>query len=126
MLTKIQTEVVRQPDRRLRRAWYHSVSSDVVLIHDAESGTMLSFEIEWEGRGGRRAYVVWGRAVGLRTGRIDTGDCGGALHYKASPVVIWDFRLRPDLVLEARRLVERSGIEEGLRESVLRRLDGSP
>jgi hypothetical protein len=126
VLTKIQTEVVRQPEARVRRAWYHSVSSDVVLLHDAETGTLLSFEIEWEGRGCRRAYLVWGRAVGLRTGRIDMGEGSVGFSYKASPVVIWDFRLRPEYVVDARRLVERSGIEEGLRESVLRRLDGHP
>jgi hypothetical protein len=123
VLTKIQTEVVRQPDARLRRAWYHNASSDVVLLHDAQTGALVSFEIEWEGGGGRRSYVVWGRAVGIRTGRIDLGeDEAGGLRYKASPVVLWDSRPRPDRVREASRLVDRSGIEEALRDSVLRRL----
>ena len=122
MLTKIQTEIVRQPEARVRRAWYHNASSDVVLFHDDQTGTMLSFEIEWEGRGCRRSYVVWGRAVGVRTGRIDMGEGDVGFQYKASPIVLWDFRIRPELVAEARGLLERSGIEEGLRDSVLSRL----
>lgn len=124
MLTKIESRVVRQPDSRVRRAWYQSASADVVLHHDAGTGEFLSFEIDWEGRRGvRRSYVTWTRAVGIRTGIIDTGEESGALRYKASPVVLWDFKPRPDHVQEARRLIERSCIEEGLRESVLKRLE---
>ncbi len=122
MLTKIESRVVRQPDSRVRRAWYQSASADVVLLHDAENGAFLSFEIEWEGQLGlRRSYVTWARGIGLRTGAIDTGE-GDALHYKQAPLVVWDFKARPDPVAEARRLIERSSIEEGLRDSVLRRL----
>ena len=123
MLTKIESRVVRQPDSRVRRAWYQSAGADAVLLHDALTGDFLSFEIDFESRlGVRRAYVTWTRAVGLRTGFIDTGEEGGALHYKAAPVVVWHFQPRRDHVEEARRLVERSCIEEGLRESILKRL----
>ena len=123
MLTKIESRVVRQPDSRVRRAWYQSAVAEVVLHHDADSGAFLSFEIDFEGsRGVRRAYVMWARGVGVRTGRVDTGDDGGPLKYKASPVIVWDFQNRPALVAEARRLVERSSIEEGLRDSILLRL----
>jgi hypothetical protein len=123
MLTKIESRVVRQPDSRVRRAWYQSSSSDVVLLHDAETGEFLSFEIDWEGRRGiRRSYVTWARGIGLRTGYVDTGEEGGALRYKSAPVVLWDFKVRPGHVDDARRLVERSCIEEGLRESILKRL----
>jgi hypothetical protein len=122
MLTKIESRVVRQPDTRVRRAWYQSAEADVVLLHDADTGSFLSFELEWEGRRGgvRRAHLTWTRAIGLRTGVIDTGERG--LMYKASPVVVWDFKVRPDWVQDARRLVEASCIEEGLRESILKRL----
>ena len=64
MLTRIRTEVTAQGDSRVRRAWYHNPRSDVVLIHDARTGAFLSFEIEWDGRGGRRAYVTWARGPG--------------------------------------------------------------
>lgn len=123
MLTKIESRVVRQPDSRVRRAWYQSASADVVLHHDAMTGEFLSFEIDWEGRRSvRRAYVTWARGIGLRTGTVDTGEEGGALRYKAAPVVLWDWKVRPTHVQEARRLIEQSSIEEGLRESILRRL----
>lgn len=123
MLTKIESRVVRQPDSRVRRAWYQSASADVVLLHDAETGAFLAFELEWENRRGiRRAHLTWNRGIGLRTGRIDTGEDGPALHYKAAPVVVWDFRVRQDYVDDARRLIQASCIEEGLRESILRRL----
>lgn len=122
MLTKIESRVVRQPDSRVRRAWYQSASADVVLQHDAETGEFLGFELDWEGRRGtRRCYVTWAREIGVRTGVVDTGE-GDGLSYKAAPMVLWDFNPRPDLVQEARRLVDRSCIEEGLRESILKRL----
>ena len=121
MLTKIRTEVTAQGDARLRRAWYHAVRSDVVLVHDARTGAFVSFEIEWEGRGGRRAYVAWARGAGLRTGRVDTGELDGLSH-KAAPVVLWDFQPRADLIHSARRLVLDAGIEEGLRDALLARL----
>jgi hypothetical protein len=123
VLTKIESRVVRQPDSRVRRSWYQSASADAVLQHDAQTGEFLGFELDWEGRRGtRRGYVTWTRGIGIRTGLVDTGEDGGALHYKAAPVVLWDFKPRPTLVEEARRLVERSCIEEGLRESILKRL----
>jgi hypothetical protein len=123
MLTKIESRVVRQPDSRVRRAWYQSATAEVVLHHDADTGAFLFFEIDFEGCPGvRRAYVSWARGVGLRTGAVDVGDEGGPLKYKASPVVIWDFRNRPRLVDEARRLIQQSSIEEGLRDSILLRL----
>jgi hypothetical protein len=123
VLTKIETRVVRQPDSRVRRAWYQSASADVVLLHDADTGEFLSFELEWEGRHGvRRAYLTWTRGIGLRTGRIDTGEDGDSFQYKAAPLVAWDHKVDAPLISEARRLVERSCIEEGLRESVLKRL----
>jgi len=123
VLTKIETRVVRQPDTRVRRAWYQSASTDVILQHDAETGEFLGFEIDWEGRRStRRCYVTWARSAGIRTGLVDTGEDGGALHYKAAPVVLWDSKPRPDLIQETRRLIEHSCIEEGLRESILKRL----
>lgn len=122
MLTKIESRVVRQPDCRIRRAWYQSASADVVLHHDAETGAFLWFEIDAEGRGGRRWTVTWARAIGLRTGAVDTGETE-PLRYKASPVVIWDFRPRGDRIEAARRLIVDSSIEEGLRDSILVRLD---
>lgn len=123
MLTKIESRVVRQPDTRVRRAWYQSAGADAVLLHDAQTGDFLSFEIDFESRlGVRRAYVTWSRAIGLRTGTIDTGEEGGTLHYKAAPVVVWHAKPHKEHVAEARRLVERSCIEEGLRESILKRL----
>ena len=121
MLTKIESRVVRQPESRIRRAWYQSVSADVVLCHDAENGALLSFEIDGEGRGCRRWTVAWTRGVGIRTGSIDTGETE-PLRYKAAPIVLWDFKSRADRVEAACRLIESSCIEEGLRESVLRRL----
>jgi hypothetical protein len=122
VLTKIESRVVRQPDSRVRRAWYQSAEADVVLLHDAETGALLSFELEWEGRRGgvRRAHLTWARGVGIRTGVIDTGERG--LMYKASPIVVWDFRVRPQWVQDACRLIEASCIEEGLRDSLLKRL----
>lgn len=123
MLTKIESRVVRQPDSRVRRAWYQSASADVLLLHDADTGEFLSFEIDWEGRRGvRRSYVTWARGIGIRTGYVDTGEEGEALSYKAAPVVLWDLKPNPHHVHEARRLIDRSCIEEGLRESVLKRL----
>jgi len=123
VLTKIESRVVRQPDTRVRRAWYQSATADVILLHDAETGEFLSFEIDWEGRSSvQRSYVTWARGIGVRSGQVDTGEGEGALQYKAAPVVAWDFKLNPSLVTEARRLIERSCIEEGLRESVLKRL----
>lgn len=124
MLTKINTEVVRQPDRRIRRAWYQGPAAEILLEHDADSGAFLAFEIEWETGGDRRAYVSWGRAVGIRTGAVDTGDPGDALKYKAAPVLPRDWAPRPELVASAARLAARSGIEEGLRNAVLARLKG--
>lgn len=120
-LTKIRTEVTAQGDARQRRAWYHGPRADVVLVHDARTGAFLSFEIEWEARGARRAYVAWGRGVGVRTGLVDTGESDGLSH-KAAPVIIWDFTTRGDLVDTARRLVLGAGIEEGLRDALLARL----
>jgi len=123
MLTKIESRVVRQPDSRVRRAWYQSAEADVVLLHDAGTGAFLSVELEWESRRGtRRAHLTWTRGVGLRSGVIDTGESGPALRYKESPVVVWDFKVRPEFVDDARRLVENSCIEEGLRDAILRRL----
>ena len=121
MLTKIESSVVRQTDSRVRRAWYQSASADVLLHHDAETGAFLSFEIDADGRGGRRWTVTWARAIGLRTGTVDTGETE-PLRYKAAAVVIWDFRPRADRIEAARRLVETSSIEEGLRDSILKRL----
>jgi hypothetical protein len=121
VLTKIRTEVTAQGDARQRRAWYHNPRADVLLVHDAQTGAFLSAEIEWEGRGGRRAYVTWARAVGVRTGAVDTGEADGLSH-KAAPVVVWDFQPRADLLLSARRLVLDAGIEEGLRDALLARL----
>jgi hypothetical protein len=123
MLTRIRTDVTAQDNQRQRRAWYHGARCDVVLVHDARSGAFLSAEIEWDGRGGRRSYVHWARAVGLRTGVIDLGE-SDALSYKAAPVVLWDFQTRPELVESARRLVAGAGIEEGLRDALLARLSG--
>ena len=123
MLTKIESRVVRQPDSKVRRAWYQSASAEVILHHDADTGTFLSFEIDFEGCAGvRRAYVAWARAIGVRTGSVNVGDEGGPLKYKASPVIVWDFKNRPRLIDEARRLIETSSIEEGLRDSILLRL----
>jgi hypothetical protein len=122
VLNKIESRVVRQPDSRVRRAWYQSASADVLLHHDAETGAFLSLEMDWEGRRGtRRCYVTWAREIGVRTGVVDTGE-GDGLSYKAAPLVLWDHKPQPDLVQEARRLVDRSCIEEGLRESILKRL----
>ena len=123
MLCKIASEVVRQPDARVRRAWYQSSTADVTLEHDAENGAFRAFEIEWDGPGARRDCVLWGRAVGVRTGSIDTGESGDALQYKAAPLLSWHFHPRPDLVRRAIRVVQASCIEEGLREAVLRRLN---
>ncbi|HLF93694.1 MAG TPA: hypothetical protein VJB14_09530 [Planctomycetota bacterium] len=123
MLTRIESRVVRQPDSRIRRAWYQSASADVVLHHDAETGAFLWFEIEADGRGGRRWTVTWARAIGLRTGTVDTGETE-PLRYKAAAVVIWDFKPRGDRIEAARRLVAGSPIEEGLRDSILKRLEG--
>jgi hypothetical protein len=125
VLTKIDSKVVRQFDRRFRRAWYQSASSDVVLEHDLETGALLAFEIEGEGWGRNRWFVSWGRAIGLRTGEVDLGE-GDGLRYKAAPIVLWDFSVRPERIAQARRLVERSSIEEGFRESVLARLVFGP
>jgi hypothetical protein len=123
MLTKIESRVVRQPDCRVRRAWYQSATAEVVLHHDAATGDFLSFEIDFEGVPGVwRAYVCWARGVGVRSGSVDVGDEGGPLKYKASPVIVWDFHTRPSLIEAARRLVGSSSIEEGLRDSILRRL----
>ena len=123
VLTKIESRVVRQPDSRVRRAWYQSAEADVVLLHDAETGALLSFELEWESRSAvRRAHLTWTRGIGIRTGRIDAGEEGPALRYKPSPVVVWDFRVRPEFVDAACRLIEASCIEEGLRDSLLKRL----
>jgi hypothetical protein len=123
MLTKIDTKVVRQPDSRVRRTWYQSASSDAILVHDADTGEFLSFELEWEGRRGvQRSYLTWTRGFALRSGRVDTGEGAGALHYKAAPMIVWDRQVDPDHVAEARRLIEHSCIEEGLRESLLKRL----
>lgn len=123
MLTKIESRVVRQPDSRVRRAWYQSATAEVVLHHDADNGTFLSFEIDFEGCAGvRRAYVLWSRGIGVRTGAVNVGDEDGPLKYKSSPVIVWDFRTRPNVVVQARRIVEHSSIEEGLRESILQRL----
>ncbi|HEV3028616.1 MAG TPA: hypothetical protein VG457_13645 [Planctomycetota bacterium] len=123
MLTKIESRVVRQPDSKMRRAWYQSAAAEVILYHDADTGAFLSFEIDFEGCAGvRRAYVSWARGIGVRTGSVNVGDEGGPCKYKASPVVIWDFKNRPRLIDDARRLVEASSIEEGLRDSILRRL----
>jgi hypothetical protein len=123
MLTKIESRVVRQSDSRVRRAWYQSASAEVLLYHDAHTGSFLSFEIDFEGCAGvRRAYVSWARGIGVRTGSVNIGDEGGPLKYKASPVVVWDFKNRSRLIDAARRLVETSSIEEGLRDSILRRL----
>jgi hypothetical protein len=121
VLTRIRTDATAQGDARLRRAWYHNPRADVLLVHDAHTGAFLSFEIEWEGRGGRRAYVTWVRAAGIRTGLVDTGETDGLSH-KAAPVVVWDFQPRADLVRAARRLVLDAGIEEGLRDALLARL----
>ena len=121
MLTRMRTDVTAQGDARVRRAWYHGLRSDVVLNHDAHSGSFLSFEVEWDARGARRAYVTWVRGAGVRTGVVDTGE-SDALRHKAAPVVVWDFQPRADLVLTARRLVLDAGIEEGLRDSLLARL----
>lgn len=121
MLTKIATEVTAQGDTRVRRAWYHGTQADVMLFHDARTGSFLSFEVEWEARGGRRAYVAWARGAGLRTGVVDTGETDGLSH-KASPLVLWDFKTRADLVETARVLVLDAGIEEGLRDALLARL----
>jgi len=123
MLTKIESRVVRQPDGRIRRAWYQSASAEVLLHHDADTGALVSFEIDFDGCSGvRRAYVSWARGIGVRTGAVNIGDEGGPLKYKASPIIVWDFQNRPRLIESARRLVESSSIEEGLRESILRRL----
>lgn len=123
MPTKIESRVVRQPDSKVRRSWYQSAEADAVLVHDALTGDFLSFELDFESRlGVRRAYVTWARAIGIRTGFIDTGEEGGCLHYKEAPVVCWHFKPRQDHLEEARRLVERSCIEEGLRELILKRL----
>jgi hypothetical protein len=123
MLTKIDTKVVRQTDSRVRRTWYQSASSDAILVHDAETGEFLSFELEWEGRRGvQRSYLTWTRGAGLRTGRVDTGEGSDALHYKEAPMLVWDRQVDPNHVAEARRLIEGSCIEEGLRESILKRL----
>ena len=123
MLTKIDTKVVRQSDSRVRRTWYQSASSDAIRVHDAETGEFLSFELEWEGRRGvQRSYLTWNRGVGLRSGRVDTGEGGEALHYKEAPMILWDRQVDPDHVAAARRLIEHSCIEEGLRESILKRL----
>ena len=78
MLTQIETRVVRQPDARIRRDWYQSASPDVVLQHDHQTGDLPGFEIEWEGRGLRRAYVTWTRGVGVRTGAVDIGEGAAA------------------------------------------------
>jgi hypothetical protein len=121
MLTRIRTDVTAQGDTRVRRGWYHGLHADVVLHHDARSGAFLSFEIEWDARGGRRAYIAWARGAGLRTGVVDTGETD-ALSPKASPLVRWDAQPRADLLLRARRLVLDAGIEEGLRDAVLARL----
>jgi hypothetical protein len=87
MLTKIESRVVRQPDSRVRRAWSRSAAAEVLLCHVAETGAFLSFEIDFEDRSGvRRAYGTWARGIGLRTGRVDTGEDGPAM-YKSSPVV---------------------------------------
>jgi hypothetical protein len=77
VLTKIESRVVRQPDSRVRRARSQSAQGDVVLMHDAETGEFLSFELDCEGRRGvQRAYVTWARSIGLRTGAVDAGEEG--------------------------------------------------
>ncbi len=120
MLTKIESRVVRQPDSKVRRGWDQIATPEAVLHHDADNGTFLSFEIDFEGCGGvRRAYVSWSRGIGVRTGAVNAGDEGGPLKYKASPVIVWDFKNRPRLIDDARRLIETSSIEEGLRDSIL-------
>ena len=121
MLTRIECKVVRQPDGAIRRSWYQSVTQEVELCHDVATGALLSFEIDWDRRG-ERAYVTWTRGKGAHTGKVDTGEGNGSLGYKASPVIIADLRAREELIVEARRLIERSSIEEGLRESVMARL----
>jgi hypothetical protein len=94
-----------------------------IVVSTGNFGLLAQYEIDWEGRTGvQRSYVTWARGIGLRSGQVDTGEGEGALQYKAAPVVLWDFKLNSSLVSEARRLIDRSCIEEGLRESVLKRL----
>jgi len=122
MLAKIDPRAVRQLEESVLRAWYHDLSSDVVVEHDRKDGALLSFEIDWEDLHGARRYARWSREGGLHTGMVDTGDCIGAFNHKRSPLLVWDWKARPDFVGEARRLIEGSGIEEGIRRTMLERL----
>ena len=122
MWRKIESSVVRQQDEGLYRVWYHSGEADVYLDHDRQTGALVSFEIDWEALRGQRPCVQWRRQGGVHTGWVDTGDCLGALHYKRAPVLSWDSGLRGEVLQEARQLVASSAIEEGHRDSILKRL----
>jgi len=122
MFAKIDPRTVRQLEEDVLRSWYHDLSADVLVEHDRKTGALLTFEIDWEEPGGVHPFVRWSREGGLCTGTVDTGDCIGAFHHKRSPLLIWDLRIRPGLAGEARRLIEGSAIEEGIRRTILDRL----
>ena len=91
------------------------------MEHDRRNGALLSFEIDWEASHGARCYARWSWEGGLHTSTVDTGDCIGAFHYKRSPLLVWDWKICPEFVEEARRLIEGSAIEEGIRRTILER-----
>ena len=121
-LTKIDTRFLKPAPKHVRRAWYQSPAAEVVLEHDRTTGELLMFEIDWNALDTRRSYVRWDRSIGLRTGQVDTGDSIGSLHYKRSPMIYLDIRLKPRTLDEARRFLWRSGIDEGHRDSLFARL----
>lgn len=114
MLDKVDSSVVRQPNERRHRRWWHSPEGDLIIDWDRKSGDLVYFEIDWESCGEHRCYVRWGRGVGLSTGVVDTGDNRGALEYKASPVIYFDEELSRDRVRGARAFLSASGISQNI------------
>lgn len=92
---------VRQIAGEPQRRWFSSESLDLVVWND-EDGNVLGFQFCYD-KGSAEHAVRWDAASGFRYLKVDDGEGGGGLRYKASPVLLANGQPDPEYMLDCFR-----------------------
>ncbi|MBS0308135.1 MAG: hypothetical protein JSS58_04110 [Proteobacteria bacterium] len=77
---------VRQIAGEPLRRWFSSATQDLVVWND-EHGSVLAFQFCYD-KGSVEHAVRWDAEKGFRYLKVDDGESGGGLRYKASPLLL--------------------------------------
>lgn len=98
-LRRINTRVLKQPERGPKLEYFHATDADVAVWLDVEERRLLDIELTWESREPRegRRWAMWSWDKGWRTGRLE----------KSSPLVSPNAHPDREVLAEARNLFDK-------------------